>query len=116
MYDDALAGFERTLGRWQKKRCVVEGEKIVRRNLAEMGAEGVDPLTPEGCAVWLGVVRGGSPIWLRLASQRLFACGGPWIEFPVQGANSAATKDLKLRLLAWYEPLFASTADSSKQP
>ncbi len=104
VFEDAQASFEHSLQSWRGEGCAVEGEAVLRRNITMMGLTGVDPLAPEGCEIWLKVLRGGTARWVMLASRQLYSCGGPWVEFSSLKDEDKESKDQRSRLLAWFGP------------
>jgi hypothetical protein len=110
---DALAGARR---RWSRDGCTVDGEAVLNENLRSMGVSGVDPLTADGCGVWLGVLDRGFPRWWMLASRRLYACGGPWVEISALAPESDPGPELRNRLLEWYRPLMPGAQGSTTRP
>ncbi|MEJ2189696.1 MAG: hypothetical protein P8Y93_09850 [Acidobacteriota bacterium] len=104
-YDNALKDLDRTLMQWSHGGCtIIDGESVLRANLRKLGVDNVDPLGPEGCDIWLEVLQRGLPAWWMLASRRLYACGGPWIELSTINRNRAETQERRPRLLGWYSP------------
>jgi hypothetical protein len=110
---DALAGARK---RWSRGGCSVDGEAVLIENLRSLGVSGVDPLAADGCGVWLGVLDRGFPQWWMLASRRLYACGGPWVEISALEPGSDSGPELRNRLLEWYRPLLLDVPGSSARP
>lgn len=105
VYDQAFAALEGSISRWAAGGCTVDGERVLRSNLEAMGASGVDPLAPEGCGLWLGVLEQGEPRWWMLAARRLYACGGPLVELSALNPDGESDRELRKRLLEWFKPL-----------
>ncbi len=99
---DRLAGARR---KWSAGSCPVDGNAVLEANLENMGVTGVDARSEEGCQVWLNVLDRGDPGWWMLASRRLYACGGPWLELSALSPNGPRDKEHRTRLLAWFKPL-----------
>lgn len=70
-----------------------------------MGVTGVDTRSEEGCQVWVNVLERGDSRWWMLASRRLYACGGPWLEISALYPNGPRDQERRTRLLAWFKPL-----------
>ncbi|MCK5375953.1 MAG: hypothetical protein KAJ97_02660 [Acidobacteria bacterium] len=104
IYTNGLNDLDSALRRWSRGGCSVDGEAVLRENLRKMGIEGVDPLAPEGCGLWRGVLARGLPAWWMLAARRLYACGGPWFELSTLDRDKERTRELRERMLAWYKP------------
>ena len=104
VFEDAISRFETTLRRWRTDGCAVDGEEILKRNLAGLGVSRIDPLAPEGCEIWLALLREGSSKWLALVSRQLYACGGPWFDFSTLTAESKKSKDQRSALIGWFNP------------
>lgn len=104
-YDNALKNLDVAIMQWSHGGCTaVDGEAVLGANLRKMGVDNVDPLGPEGCDIWLEVLQRGLPAWWMLASRRLYACGGPWIELSTLNRNRAETQERRQLLLGWYSP------------
>jgi hypothetical protein len=110
---DAMAGARR---QWSRDGCSVDGEAVLNGNLRSMGVSGVDPLSADGCGVWLGVLDLGFPQWWMLASRQLYACGGPWVEISALAPERDPGPELRNSLLEWYRPLMLGARGSPARP
>ncbi len=116
VFTRALHDLDAAIARWSHGACAVDGEAVLRANLHTMGVDNVDPLGPSGCAVWLEVLQRGLPAWWMLASSRLYACGGPWIELSTLNRDREETQEGRQRLLAWYQPPRPRAARPTPRP
>jgi len=98
----ALAGARRG---WPLDGCTVNGEAVLAQNLRKMGVSGFDPLSADGCGVWLGILDQGLPRWWMLASRQLYACGGPWVEISALFPEKEPGPEERNLLLRWFGPL-----------
>ncbi len=101
-YEIGIEHFRTAVGNWRRTGCRVDGEVVLRRNLRSLGAEVDDPLSPEACVVWIGVLRGEIPTWWAMAARRLYACGGPKYELSALNANSQGNRAQRDHLVSWY--------------
>ncbi len=99
---DALEGARRG---WPRDGCTVNGEAVLAQNLRAMGVSELDPLSADGCGVWLGILDRGLPQWWMLASRQLYACGGPWVEMSALSPEGEPGPERRKMLLQWYRPL-----------
>jgi hypothetical protein len=107
VYDTAFGAVENAVARWSAGGCRVDGEAVLRSRMKAMGAGEADPFAVDGCGLWLGVLEEGDPRWWMLAARRLYDCGGPWVELSALDPGTDRDRDLRKRLLKWYEPLLA---------
>jgi hypothetical protein len=109
----AMGGLESARRRWTAGSCAVQGEAVLKQNLEAMGVAGLDPFAEEGCQVWVNVLERGFPRWWMLAARRLYACGGPWVEFSVLSPDGPRDQERRNRLLQWFGPLRPNAAPSA---
>jgi hypothetical protein len=110
VFKTAENALDAALGRWSTDGCFVDGERVVRGNLATMGVTVADPLSAEACLLWINVLERGYPQWWMLASRRLYACGGPWLELSALDPDSEQNRAMRLEILRWFQPLKADLA------
>jgi len=103
LYDAALKRLDSAIVHWRRGDCRADFETVVKSSLARQGALGVNPLEPEACGVWLKVLERGRPEWSGLASRRLYACGGPWVEISMLDAESSSAQQNRRYLVNWYK-------------
>ncbi|TFG39954.1 MAG: hypothetical protein E4H44_01100 [Candidatus Aminicenantes bacterium] len=104
---DALEGARRG---WPRDGCTVNGEAVLSQNLRTMGVSGLDPLSSDGCGVWLGILDRGFPQWWMLSSRQLYACGGPWVEMSALAPERDPGPEQRKMLLQWFRPLMPGGA------
>lgn len=102
VYDDGLYLLDEWLFEWADTTCDLSYERVVSASLAKMGALGVDPLSPEACAVWGMVLSQADPRWWATAARRLYECGGPWTQLSVLQASSDENRSRRDFLMRWY--------------
>lgn len=105
VFHTAIQRFESHLRSWRDRGCQVDGEAVLLRNLRSLESRYEAPLDLDACGLWLAVLEGDNTRWWMLAARRLYACGAPWYEFSVLQPDGDRNRDLRNRLLAWYEPL-----------
>ncbi len=105
VYVNVMGGLKGARRRWSAGSCRVDGDAVLEANLKAMGVTGVDTRSEEGCQVWVNVLERGDSRWWMLASRRLYACGGPWLEISALYPNGPRDQERRTRLLAWFKPL-----------
>ena len=109
---DALKGARRG---WPRDGCTVHGEAVLSQNLGTMGVSGIDPLSADGCGVWLGILDQGAPQWWMLASRQLYACGGPWVEISALSPERDPGPEQRKQLLEWFRPLMPGAQGAARR-
>ncbi|MFC2144310.1 hypothetical protein ACFLQM_01345 [Acidobacteriota bacterium] len=107
VFESAQRNLDIRVGRWRSNRCQLDGEEILLQNLRSIGAKNNDPLGPSAVRLWLAVLESENSRWWALAARRLYACGGPWMEFSVLYPDSERNRERRDQLVEWYEPLLA---------
>lgn len=105
VFVNAMKGLAGARQRWSAGSCTVDGDAVLERNLKAMGVTGIDSRSEEGCQVWVNVLERGDRRWWMLASRRLYACGGPWLEISALSPNGPRDQERQTRLLKWFQPL-----------
>lgn len=113
VFEAALEGMERARDLWSRNGCTVDGEKVLARNLRAMGVTGIDPLSVDGCGLWVGVLDRGYPQWWGFAARRLYDCGGPWVEISTLAPERPPGPDLRMKLIDWFRPLIQGGRSSA---
>jgi hypothetical protein len=103
-FADGMRRLEATLPSWYGAGCSIDGEKVLVRNLRALGVVIGDPLSPEGCGMWINVLARGLPRWWMLAAKRLYACGAPWYELSALEPDSEKNRVAQGILVNWYQP------------
>lgn len=105
VFTNAMDSLEGARRGWPRDGCTVHGEAVLTESLRTMGVSGLDPLSAEGCGVWLGILDRGYSQWWMLASRRLYACGGPWVEISAFSPEKDPGPEQRKILLQWFQPL-----------
>ncbi len=116
VYGQAMAKLDTAIEGWTRSGCEINGEHVVRSNMATMGAKVPGISSQEACWVWLNVLKAGDPGWRATASRQLYECGGPYIELSVLSVGSAENEARLDRLLGWYQLTPQSRARKPSPP
>ena len=104
IYEDALTRLDGALRQWSSGGCAVDGEAVLLRNLARVGAGEGELRTWGSQEMWLDILKRGFPRWWKLAARRLYESGGPWYELSALDADGVRNQTERDALLRWYTP------------
>ena len=107
VFENAMRNLDARVRGWRGRSCQLDGEMILLQNLRSIGAKNDDPLGPDAIRLWLAVLESENSRWWALAARRLYACGGPWVEFSVLHPDGEQNRERRDQLIKWYEPLLS---------
>jgi len=119
--EQGMTRLDQVIETWRGESCRIDVDRVLRSNLAEMGAHVSEPRGASACQVWQRVLLVGDSTWWPTAARQLYACGGPWVELSVLQADADWNHARRDQLVQWYDlmpkpPNRSRTPDGPKPP